>query len=52
MSPATYLQGAWRAWCLRYAWWRARHSRAALRNADAFRRSAVYDPRPHRSRRP
>lgn len=52
MSPATYLRGAWRAWCLRYAWWRAKHSAAARRNAAAMRLGPRYDPRLHRSRRP
>ncbi len=43
------LRFAWRAWCARYAWWRAKHSAAALRNAEVARRSASYAPRLHRS---
>ncbi len=37
---------------VRWAWWRAKHSATAARNAQAMRRDATYNPRAYRSRRP
>ena len=45
---SSVLRRAWRAWCARYEWWHAKHSAAALRNAEIARRGASNNPRMHR----
>ena len=43
-----WLREGWRSWQRRYAWWRAKHSKAAIRNAEKLRAGVRYHPRAHR----